>query len=58
MDTMPEKNTGFRPDMFRRLSRGHHQWLYLRFLIKSVSFFVGLNNISRTHYQEDGDTNV
>jgi hypothetical protein len=42
------------PDMFRRLSRHHHQGLYLGLHIKSIRFVVGLNNISRTHYQENG----
>jgi hypothetical protein len=45
------------PDMFRRLSRRHHQGLYLGLHIKSICFVVGLNNISRTHYQENGYTN-
>jgi hypothetical protein len=45
-------------DMFRRLSLRHHQRLYLALHIKSICFVVGLNNISRTHYQENGYTNV
>jgi hypothetical protein len=32
----------------------HHQGLYLSLHIKSIRFVVGLNNISRTHYQENG----
>jgi hypothetical protein len=46
------------PDMFRRLSRHLHQGLYLGLHIKSICFFVGVNKISRMHYQENGYTNV
>jgi hypothetical protein len=44
------------PDMFRRLPRHHHQGLYQGLHIKSIRFVAGLNNISRTHYQENGCT--
>jgi hypothetical protein len=44
-------------DIFQRLSRRHHQGLYRGLHIKSVCFVVGFNNVSRTHYQENGYTN-
>jgi hypothetical protein len=46
------------PDMFRRQSRRRHQELYLGLHTKFICFVVGLNNISRTHYQENGCSNV